>query len=303
MKNFPKVTLLAIATLAVTFATTLAEAQQSAPTAATAPATAPSATQKNVEAFLRHYYALGTDIQITVGTPKELGTSGLMETPVEVKSPEGADTVKMYLSKDGRFLMRGEVSDLNTDPLAETRAKIITANAPVFGDLNAPISIVEYSDFQCPVCRNLHDALRGMLPNYPKVKVVFKDFPLETLHPWARTAALAGRCAYQQDPKSFWKVYDLIYDNQDLISASNSYEKFLDYAGQAGLNQATFKSCLSSPEAAQAIDASVANGNQLEVRSTPTVFVNGRRIVGADPHALQQYIDYEMAQLKAAKTK
>ena len=74
---------------------------------------------------------------------------------------------------------------------------------------------MEYSDFQCPVCRSLHDALRGLLPNYPQVKVVFKDFPLETLHPWARTAALAGRCAYQQDAKAFWKLYDLIYDNQD----------------------------------------------------------------------------------------
>jgi protein-disulfide isomerase len=162
---------------------------------------------------------------------------------------------------------------------------------------------VEYSDFQCPVCRSLHDALRGLLPNYPQVKVVFKDFPLETLHPWARTAALAGRCAYQQDAKAFWKVYDLIYDNQELISAANAYDKMLDFAGQAGLNQDAFKACMTSPQAAQAIDASVANGNLLEVHSTPTVFVNGRRIVGADPHAIQQYIEYEIAQLKAGNTK
>jgi protein-disulfide isomerase len=297
VKNFAKLSMFAISLLVASIAT----AQQ--PVAATAPTAAPSATQKSVESFLRNYYALGPDIHITVGTPKELGTSGMMETPVDVKTPEGSESIKMYLSKDGRYLMRGEISDLTTDPLAETRAKIITANAPVFGDPNAPITVVEYSDFQCPVCRNLHDALRGLLPNNPKVKVIFKDFPLETLHPWARTAALAGRCAYQQDPKAFWKVYDLIYDNQDVISAATAYEKFLDYAGQAGLNQTTFKSCLSSPEAAQAIDASVANGNLLEVRSTPTVFVNGRRIVGADPHALQQYLDYELAQLKSPKTK
>jgi protein-disulfide isomerase len=275
------------------------------PAAAPAPAMAPAspAVQKSVEAFLRHSYALGTDIQVTVGAQKELGTSGILETPVQVKTPDGTQTVKMYMTKDGRYLISGEINDLTVDPLAETRAKIITANAPILGDPNAPITLVEYSDFQCPVCRGLHDALRGILPNYPQVRVVFKDFPLESLHPWARTAALAGRCAYIQNPKSFWKVYDLIYDNQDLISPATSYDKFMDFAAQAGLDQAAFKSCLSGPEAAQAIDASIANGNQLEVHSTPTVFVNGRRIIGADPHAVQQYIEYEIAQLKTTKAK
>jgi len=177
----------------------------------------------------------------------------------------------------------------------------LTEGAPVLGDPKAPITLVEYSDFQCPVCRNLHDALRGMLSNYPQVKVVFKDFPLETMHPWARTAALAGRCAYQQNAKAFWKVYDSIYDNQDLISANNVYDKVMDFAVQAGLDKDAFKTCLSGPQAAKEVDASVANGNKLEVRSTPTVFVNGRRIVGGDPHGIQQYIDYEMAQLAGGK--
>ncbi|HEY2119919.1 MAG TPA: thioredoxin domain-containing protein [Candidatus Acidoferrum sp.] len=306
MKDNSKFAILAV-TVALLGATITPGQQPAAATGSTATTAAPaqgqSSVQKNVEAFLRHYYALGPEITITVGTPKEIGTSGLMETPVDVKTPEGSEKVNMFLTKDGRYLIRGEVSDLTSDPLADTRAKIITADAPMWGNPSAPITLVEYSDFQCPVCRSLHDALRGLMPTYPQVKVVFKDFPLETLHPWARTAALAGRCAYQQDPKAFWKIYDLIYDNQELISAGNVYDKMLDFAGQAGLNQDAFKACLSSPQAAQAIDASVANGNLLEVRSTPTVFVNGRRIVGADPHAVQQYIDYELAQLKAGKAK
>lgn len=270
---------------------------------ATAPAQGQSPYQKSIESFLRHYYALGSDVTITVGAAKEVGTSGLLEVPVEVKTPEGTQTVNMFLSKDGRYLVRGEVSDLTSDPLADARGKISVANSPVFGDPNAPITLVEYSDFECPVCRSLHDALRGLLPNYPQVKVVFKDFPLETLHPWARTAALAGRCAYSQDNKAFWKMYDLIYDGQDLISAANAYDKMMEFAGQAGLNQESFKACMTSPQAAQAIDASIANGNLLEVHSTPTVFVNGRRIVGADPHGIQQYIDYEIVQLKAGNSK
>jgi protein-disulfide isomerase len=272
----------------------LACAQQSA-----APVSAE--TQKGIEAFLRNYFALGPDIKITVGTPKEIGNSGLSEVPIDVKSPEGSDTVKMYLTKDGRYLLRGELNDLTADPLAANIAKFNFTNAPVFGDPKATITIVEYSDFECPVCRSLHDVLRGLLPKYPQVKVVFKDFPLEALHPWARTAAIAGRCAYQQDPKAFWKLYDLIYDNQEVISASNAWDKMLEYAGRSGLNVDTFKSCMSSPQASGEVDASLNNGKELDVRSTPTVFVNGRRINGADPHVLQQYIDYELAQQKAAK--
>jgi protein-disulfide isomerase len=291
VKNTLKLALLVHLLLAATGA----PAQQ--PTAATAASQA-----QKVEAFLRYYFALGAEVQITVSTPTELGTSGLLEVPIEVKSAEGSDKIKMYLTKDGRYLLRGEISDLTTDPLAENIAKMQTANAPVLGDPKAPITLVEYSDFECPVCRNLHDALRGLLPKYPQVKVIFKDFPIDAIHPWARTAALAGRCAYQQNPKAFWKVYDLIYDNQDLISAATAWDKMLDLAGRAGLNTDTFKSCLASAQAAAEVDASLANGQLLEVRATPTVFVNGRRISGADPHTVQQYIDYEVAQIKAGKT-
>jgi protein-disulfide isomerase len=299
MRTRVKITLKLTLFACLGLAATLATAQQPATTPTLA--ATPTQEQKNVEAFLRHYYALGSDIKITVGTPKELGTSGILETAIEVKTPDGVDNVKMFLSKDGRYLLRGELSDLTSDPLAETIAKIQTAGAPVLGDPKAPITIVEFSDFECPVCRNLHDVLRGLLPSYPQVKVIFKDNPIEALHPWARTAALAGRCAYQQDPKAFWKLYDLIYDNQDIISASNAWDKMLDYASRSGLNSDNFKSCMSGPQAASEVDSSLANGNLLEVHSTPTLFVNGRRIVGADSHAIQQYIDFDLAQLKGAK--
>ncbi len=273
-----------------------------APAQQPATASGPSvSTQKSIEAFLRNYYALGPEYTITVGAPKPVGTSGLSEVPVDVKSADGGDTVKMYLTADGRYLIRGEVNDLRSDPLAENIAKFDLQGAPVYGDLKAPITLVEYGDFECPVCRNFHDAVRGLLPKYPQVKLVFKDFPIDQIHPWARTAAIAGRCAYHQDPKAFWKMYDLIYDNQDLVSAENAYEKMLDFAGRAGLNTETFKACLSSPAASAEVDASLENGKLLDVRSTPTLFVNGRRLAGADPHALQQYIDYEVAKLKTAK--
>ena len=269
--------------------------------------TAPSGAQltplqKSVEAYLRHLYAFGPSVQLSVSAPKESEIPGLLETIVDLKDGDNSQTAKFYLSKDGKYLVRGEVSDLSKDPLAETRSLIQTKDSPSLGDANAPVTLVEFSDFQCPVCRSLHDVLRGMLPKFPQVRVIFKDFPIEVLHPWARTAALAGHCAYDQDPKAFWKVYDTIYDQQELISASNAWMKMADFAGQAGLNPDAFRACMASPEAGAAIDASRANGQKLEVTSTPTIFVNGRRLVGADPHLLEQYIQYELAQQKSAKT-
>jgi protein-disulfide isomerase len=291
-----------IAILAFSMLANDARGQQAAATAAKPASAAPTQTQKNIEAYLRNIYAFGPDVKVTVGPLTDSGVDGVLETSIEVLIGENKENAKFYVSKDGKYLFRGEMSDMRKDPLAETRALIQMKDAPSMGDANAPVTLVEYSDFECPVCRNLHDALRGLLPNYTgKVRVVFKDFPIEQIHPWARTAAIAGRCAYQQDPKAFWKMYDLIYDNQEVISAANAWTKVSDYAAQSGLNAETFKACMASPEAADAVNTSRANGVQVEVNSTPTIFVNGRRIVGADPHLLEQYINYELAQQKTGK--
>jgi len=277
-----------------------AQAQQPA---SSAPAASTQA-QKNIEAYLRNLYAFGPDVKLLVGPLKESPVEGILETNVDVTIGGNKENAKFYVSKDGRFLFRGDLSDMTKDPLAENLAQIRMTDAPALGDPKAPVTIVEYSDFECPVCRNLHDALRGILPNYNgKVRVIFKDFPIEQLHPWARTAAIAGRCAFQQKPEAFWKLYDLIYDNQEIISAGNAWTKMVDYASQSGLDAEAFKSCMASHEAGAAVNASHANGEKLEVNSTPTLFVNGRRMVGADAHLIEQYINYELAKLAANKSR
>jgi protein-disulfide isomerase len=301
MRSSVKKSLTITAILGVSLAAPMARGQQ--PQAATAaPASAgQSPIQKTVEAYLRNLYAFGADTAVKVAAPKDIGVEGLEEVDVEVKVGESHQTGKVYVTRDGKYMFRGELSDLAKDPMAETRAQLQTKDSPSLGPANAPVTLVEFSDFECPVCRNLHDALRGLLPNYPQVRVVFKDYPLEQIHPWARTAAIAGRCAYQQDPKAFWKMYDLIYDGQETISAENVWGKMTDFAGRSGLNPDAFRACMASPEAGAAVNASRDNGIQLEVSSTPTIFVNGRRIVGADPHILEQYIKYELDQRKAQK--
>jgi protein-disulfide isomerase len=293
---------LGLSLICLSMLASIAQGQQAQSTTGASSTASLSPVQRNIEAYLRHMYAFGPDVPVSVGPPKETAVEGLSETTINVTIGENKETVKFYVSKDGKYLFRGEMSDLTKDPLAENRAQIQMKDAPSLGDPKAAVTLVEYSDFECPMCRGLHDVLRGLLPNYAgKVRVVFKDFPLEQIHPWARTAAIAGRCAYQQNPEAFWKMYDLIYDNQEIISAGNAWTKMMDYAGQSRLDTDAFKGCMASPAAGDAINASRANGQLLEVNSTPTVFVNGRRMVGADEHLLQQYINYELDQLKPGK--
>jgi protein-disulfide isomerase len=301
MRSSVKKSLTLPAIIVLSFVMSTASAKPPQATTAAAASAGQLPIQKTVEAYLRNLYAFGADTAVKVAAPKDIGVEGLEEVDVEVKVGENQQTGKVYVTKDGKYMFRGELSELSKDPLADNRAQLQTKDSPSLGPADAPVTLVEFSDFECPVCRGLHDVLRGLLPNYPQVRVVFKDFPLEQLHPWARTAAIAGRCAYQQAPAAFWKMYDLIYDNQGVISAETAWGKMMDFAGQSGLNSDAFKACMASPEAGAAVNASRENGMQLEVGSTPTIFVNGRRIVGADPRILEQYIKYELDQHKTQK--
>ena len=297
LKKVAQVSTILVASCSVSLA-----AQQPKAAGDGAASVAATQTQKDIEAYLRNLYAFRPSVKLAVGPLKPSLVEGILETSIDVVIEGNKQTITFYVSKDGKYLFRGDLSDMTKDPLAENLAQIRMTDAPTMGDPKAPVTIVEYSDFECPVCRRLHDDLRGILPNYSKkVRVIFKDFPLEQLHPWAQTAAIAGRCAYQQKNEAFWKLYDLIYDNQEIISATTAWSKMTDYAGEVGLDTAAFKSCMASPEAAAAVNASHANGEKLEVNSTPTLFVNGRRLVGADAHLLEQYINYELAKLATSK--
>ena len=259
----------------------------------------PEELKRKVDAYLHYMFAFGPEVKLTVGDFKETGVPSLLQTTVTVSIGGNKEDAVMWVSKDGKFLMRGEMLDMSRDGFAENRGKLDLKDAPSTGNNAATVTVVEFADFECPVCRQLHEQLRGLMPSYPQARLVFKDFPLEQIHPWARTGALAGRCAYQQDPQTVWKMYDKLYDNQDLISASNAWDKMVDYAGEAGLKTEAFKACMTSPEAAAAVDASIANGKLMDVTSTPTLFVNGRRLVGVEPHQLEQLIQYELQHTKA----
>ena len=253
------------------------------------------AVQERVQAYLRKLYAWGPAFRVKLGPLNNSLVPGFYEVNVEVTAGQQLDSGMVYVSKDGRYLFRGDMQDMLADPLAAVRSQIRLENNPSKGPANARVVVVEYSDFQCPSCRQLYQTFRAIVPNYPQVRFVFKDFPLTQIHPWAMTAATAGRCAYKQNAEAFWKLHDSLFDNQEVISPQNAWQKLIDFAGQAGLDVEAFKTCLASPEAAQAVMENVKEGQALKLANTPTVFVNGRRMIGGDRGLLEQYIQYELA--------
>jgi protein-disulfide isomerase len=276
-------------------------AQSPGPAAASSrggPPVEQAALLKNTEAFVRKLFAWGPDIKVALGPVGPSASPNFYIVPLSVTLNDQSEHGEVYVSKDGKTLLRGEIFDMSTDPFAANRAKIHTDASPSKGPVDAAVTLVEFSDFQCPHCRELYEEMKIIEPKYPQLRIVYKDYPLTSIHPWALTAALGGRCAFDQSPDAFWRMEDFIFESQDVISAENVWDKLTGFATQAGLNTDTFKACLSSPDAQKAIDASHDEGVALGVSSTPTVYINGRPMVGGDVATLSQYIDFELAAQK-----
>lgn len=165
-------------------------------------------------------------------------------------------------------------------------------NAPTFGDKNAKVTIVEYSDFQCPFCSKGADVLNKIKKKYgDKVQVAFKNFPLP-FHNHAEQAAVAGLCANEQSPKLFWKMHDEMFANQESLDA----EGLKKMAKKVGLKSDEFEKCLSENKTLAQVRADMEEGRKLKVKSTPTFFINGQLINGAQPiEVFSEIIDEELA--------
>jgi len=250
---------------------------------------------KSTEVFVRHFFGWGADVKVTLGPLGPSASADYFTVPVQIVLGGQTQTGEVFVSKDGKTLLRGEMYDMSVDPFADNRAKIHIEGSPSKGPANARVTLVEFADFECPHCRELYEELKAVEARYPQVRVVYKDYPLTTIHPWAQTAALGGRCAFEQSPAAFWKVHDMIFDNQDILSPENVWDKLVDFATQASLNADSFKACLSSADAAKAVEANRAEAIALNVTSTPTVYINGRPLVGGDVETLDRIIDFELA--------
>jgi protein-disulfide isomerase len=161
---------------------------------------------------------------------------------------------------------------------------------PLLGNKDAKVTLVEFSDFQCPFCKayfdDTHAQIKEKYVDTGKVKFAFRHFPLTSIHPLAQKAAEASECASEQG--KFWEYHDLLFIEQDSWSQLADEEgtnSFVDFAGQVGINSSQFSSCLESEKYKTRVEEDIAGATDAQVEATPTYIVNGTRVVGALPFA------------------
>lgn len=163
---------------------------------------------------------------------------------------------------------------------------------PSIGPENAAITLIEFSDYQCPFCKKWHnEVFYRIREDYPdQVRIVYRDFPLTSLHPEAVPAAMAANCAYEQD--AFWEFHEKLFTGE-LPLGKDTYNQ---YASDLGLDMQQFEECVSSEKYVNEVQADFQYAVQLGVQSTPTFFLNGIPLVGAQPYEVfQRVIELELA--------
>ncbi len=261
-------------------------------------ASAPGALNKTVlEKYLRHVELFRGDVTFQIDDPKPSKyLPGFSEVLVHLVFNNIEKDELFYVSSDGQTIVRGDIFNLGKSPFQSNLDKLNLMDQPGFGPADAPVTIVEFGDFECPDCKmeepNLRHDLREAFDG--KVRVFFKNYPLETVHPWARAAAIDGRCVYQQGNTAFWKFYDWIYQNQDDISGDNLSMKLLGWAGENGVDTVKLGQCMDTKATEPEVNRSIAEGHELGVQGTPTLFINGRKIGGLMWPDLQLVVNKEL---------
>jgi protein-disulfide isomerase len=271
--------------------------------AAAAPGPESALNKKHLEAYLRHVYGWLPQVKVEVGDFTPAPVRGMLQTTVRASYQLESQEKVFLVSSDGKYIFDGALYEAADNPFRSNLNKITTALQPSFGAPGASVVIVDYSDFQCPHCREEAKVLReNILKTYPtQVRVYFKDYPLSN-HDWARTAAMAGHCIFKQNPAAFWDYHDWIFDKQAEVTSANFRDKLNEFVKGKQIDPLQLNRCLDKRETEGEVDKSIAEGRSVGVTSTPTLFVNGRRLAGAMPWPnLKQIIDLEIDYQKVAK--
>ena len=257
-----------------------------------APASEDAINQHVVDYFGKAVSTPGVAFKVTKIEPAEM--PGWRKGHLEASLGDQKQDILFYVTDDGRYLFRGEAIDLTVDPFVALMNKIKLTGAPSRGPADAKVTVVEYSDFQCPYCGQAWEIFeKEVYPQYKdKVRFVFKQMPLTQIHPWAEDAAVASACALEQGNDQFWKMYDGLFGQQAQITKDNLPAKVEEIATAAGLDVPRLKECLAGRKSIDAVKADQTEAASVGVNGTPTFFINGRRIQNTqDASAFKQALD------------
>jgi len=258
------------------------------------------ARKEKILANLQNAFPQLAQMQATLGDIETTEFDGLQQGTLNVQGREqvflvSADDSKLYLVAGPPIDVSKSAEEINAAKAKEAeerQAKLAgaTEGKPFRGPADAPVTIVEFSDFQCPFCSRGAATVHEILEKYDgQVRFVFKHFPLDRIHPWARPAAISVECATAQSKDAFWTLHDAYFANQQEINPDNLIEKSKEYLADSGLDMAAWETCAADAEsdahkAAEAtVQAELDLGTELGVSGTPGFFVNGQFLNGAQP--------------------
>jgi protein-disulfide isomerase len=256
------------------------------------------------EAYVRHLNVWPSSISMEIGNPKPSELPGFLAVVVKASQGKATNEETFYVSKDYKKIIRGTVYDSAQNPFKADLDKLKTDGRPALGTAGAPVVLVEFTDFECPYCREEASKLRAnLLKDFPKeVHFYFMDFPLEQMHPWAKAAAMAGQCIFKQNADVFWEYHDWIFEHQTEITADNLTAKVLEFTKYRKVDNLQLGRCMETKATEAEVDRTMALGKNVDVTATPTIFVNGRKLSGAvDWPDLKRIIEYEIGYQKTAK--
>jgi protein-disulfide isomerase len=234
--------------------------------------------------YYRRKQNLPPDVNATITNIHDTPIPGTKAATIELSRGTQKQDVGIVMSADGRYVIFGDVEDVTSDPFAEFEKKITTKDQPSRGPQDAPVTIVEFADFQCPYCARAQQTIMDqVLKEYgDKVRLVFKNFPLP-FHKWAEPAAIAGECAFEQNEQAFWTLDDYYFEHQGEINPDNFKDKTLEALNDANIDTAAFTQCLAEKKTEDRVKADIAEGIQVGVTGVPAFLINGRKISGAEP--------------------
>ncbi|MGA3053302.1 MAG: DsbA family protein [Candidatus Korobacteraceae bacterium] len=277
-------------TTALALASLCANAQQPPATTLKPPAkTTPGAStnsqgslpsEATFNAFLKHMFGWNQDLTWKVVEIKPSEATGLSEATVIFNTPQGQQVTRIYVTADQKHAFTGDLVPFGADPFAGDRELLKGANGPSQGPRDAAITIVEFGDLQCPACKAAQPNITRLMQEEPKARLVFQNFPLEGIHKWALPGAKYVECMGQTNNDAVWKFIATVYEHQAEVNEQNVDQMLKGYVKDAGGDPGAIAACVAKPETAKRVADSVAFGEKLNITSTPTFFLNGRRILG-----------------------
>lgn len=243
--------------------------------------------KERLEKYLQKALNLPSHISIKIDGIEDTGVATLKKLKVkfEDKNNRMSQTSEYVITNDYKYIILGQLLNTEEDPYVEKMKKIEISGRPTKGNKNAKVTMVVYSNFQCPYCARMVQIEEEILKAYPdKVKIIFKNFPLE-FHQWAKDAGTWSFCLFRQDEKKFWKLHNYLFQKQQEITKENLREKIVEFCKNENVDISLLQDCYDNKLVEDILSRDKEEASKIGVRSVPTSIIQGRTIIGAQPIA------------------